>query len=140
MKCRKKPGGGQKPEYSLILSENLHEDELPEDLPSEIYTIWFDLSIVPDGVGCRVGPGIRRGAEVLKHDLPLPSRLRALVIENARLREAYKRLKALVMAWATYSYDDIPDTAKIKIAYGSADDEASTTFGEIRKAIEGGES
>lgn len=60
--------------------------------------------------------------------------------ENARLREAYKRLKALVMAWATYSYDDIPDTAKIKIAYGSADDEASTTFGEIRKAIEGGES
>ena len=33
----------------------VHEDDLP-DMTDEQYAAWFEVSYVPDGVGCRMGP------------------------------------------------------------------------------------
>lgn len=35
-----------------------HEDELPP-MTDEQYAQWFEVSYVPDGVGCRMGPAVR---------------------------------------------------------------------------------
>lgn len=45
-------------EYGLILGEMMYEDELPEDLPEDTYDLWYYLSIIPDSVGCRIGPRV----------------------------------------------------------------------------------
>lgn len=34
------------------------EDELPEDLPDELYDFWFKLSHISEGVGVRMGPRV----------------------------------------------------------------------------------
>ena len=34
----------------------MHEDELPANLTDEQYAEWFAKSLIPGGVGCRVGP------------------------------------------------------------------------------------
>jgi hypothetical protein len=35
----------------------VHEDELPP-MSDEAYAAWFDVSYVPDGVGCRMRPAV----------------------------------------------------------------------------------
>ena len=41
--------------YCLIVDKRMYEDELPEDLPDNLYDLWYNLSWV-DGV--RMGPWI----------------------------------------------------------------------------------
>ena len=38
----------------------MFEDELPDDLTDLEYNLWFKKSYIPDGVGCRVGPKVKR--------------------------------------------------------------------------------
>lgn len=43
--------------YRVKIGEGkMHEDELPKNLSQILYDWWYELSEIPDNVGCRVGP------------------------------------------------------------------------------------
>lgn len=84
-------------EYSILLNGNLYEDELPEDLPEETYDLWYDLSIIPDGVGCRVGPALERNGKVLKHNPNISTRLRALAKEMRKIEKLLWKEKYILI-------------------------------------------